>query len=187
MLSYLQEGDEPGIIEETVYYIIAPIKEYGINVSNETEAMSLYSILLGQRAQAAMFAGQTKGNLLLDTGIDKIYQYYQDGFGKQFLCSMKYDLPLFVFTAMYLEDPTFRKEMKEADESLKNEVLGSIHTLCKYCYFDLVQYPDIMSLENMRIFLSYLQRLNLVIQVLFYLCFTQNTNSPVNHSFTGLL
>jgi hypothetical protein len=29
--------------------------------------------------------------------------------------------------------------------------------------------------------------LNLVIQVLFYLCFTQKTNSPVNHSFTGLL
>lgn len=162
MLDYLQDGDNPGIIEETVYSIIAPIKEFGVTgLANQTEAMSLFSILLGQRAQAAMFAGQTKNNLLLDTGIDKIYQYYEVGFAGQFLSGMKLDLPLFVFTAIFLENPKFRQAMKEANESLRKEVYSSIHTLCEYCYFYLVQYPDLMSCENMKIFYSYLQIKNL--------------------------
>lgn len=158
MLDYLKDGDDPGIIEETVFNIIAPIKEFGVkSIANEKESISLYSILLGQRASAAMFAGQTKGNLLLDTGIDKIYQYYQEGFGKQFLWSMKLDLPLFVFTAMYLENPNFRKAMKEADELLRREVFGSIHMLCYYYYPRMVQYHEIICRENLKIFFSYLQ------------------------------
>lgn len=135
MLDYLKAGENPGIIEETVFYIINPISEYGvISLANETEAMSLFSMLLGNRAQAAIVAGQTKGNLLLDTGIDKIYKYYEEGFGQQFLYGMKLDLPLFVFTAMYLENQNFRMAIKEADETLRREVFSSVHTVCEYCY-----------------------------------------------------
>jgi hypothetical protein len=148
-----------GSIQETVIHIIAPIKEFGVtSIANQDEAKSLYSILLGQRAQAAMFAGQTKGNLMLDTGIDKIYQYYQEGFGEQFLQGMKYDLPLFVFTVMYLESPNFREGMKQADIIVRREVFDKIHTVCEHFHFYLVQYPDLMCRENLRIFLSYLQK-----------------------------
>lgn len=159
MLDYLRDGDDPGIIEETVFHIIAPIKEYGVtSVANETEAMSLFSILLGQRAQAAMFAGQTKGNLLLDTGIDKIYQHYKGCFGEQMLFSLKIDLALFVYTAMYLESPNLRKEMKLADESLRREVFGSVHSLCEHYHPYLVRFPDILSFDNMKTLTLYLQK-----------------------------
>lgn len=158
MLDYLQDGDDPGIIEETVFHIIAPIKEYGVtSFANETEAMSLFLILLGQRAQAAMFAGQTKGNLLLDIGIDKIYQLYKDCFGEQMLFSLKIDLALFAYTAMYLESPTLRKEMKLADELLRREVFVSIHALCEHYYPHLVRFPDILSFDNMKTLTMYLQ------------------------------
>lgn len=159
ILENLRARKNFGSIQETVIHIIAPIKEFGVkSIANETEAMSLYSILLGQRAQAAMFAGQTKGNLLLDTGIDKIYQYYQEGFGEQFLHGMKYDLPLFVFTTMYLESPNFREGMKQADIIVRREVFDNVHTICEHFYFNLVQYPDLMCRENLKIFLSYLQK-----------------------------
>lgn len=163
MLDYLKDGNNPGIIEETAFYFITPISEYGVtSLANETEAMSLFSILLGVRAQGAMLAGQRKGNLLLDTGVDKIYEYYEEGFGPQFLYGMKLDLPLFVFTAMYLENPDLRKALKEADETLRREVFNAIHTVCEYCYSYLVQYPDLMCRENLQILLSYLQKRNLI-------------------------
>lgn len=158
MLDYLQDGENPGIIEETVYHLIAPIKQYGVTgFANETEAMSLFSILLGHRGQAAMLAGQTKGNLLLDTGMDKIYQLYKDCFGEQMLFSLKIDLALFVFTVLYLESPILRKEMKLANEPLKKEVFGSIHTLCEHYHPYLVRFPDILSFDNMKTLTVYLQ------------------------------
>lgn len=158
ILDYLKEGENPGIIEETALNIIIPIKEFGITgIANETEAISIFSILLGQRAQSAIFADQKQGNLLLDTGIDKFYQLYKGCFGEKILGFLKTDLPLFVFTAMYLESPILRQELKSADEYLKKEVFGSIHTLCNLCFPNLVRFPDILSVDNMKSILDYLE------------------------------
>jgi hypothetical protein len=142
-------------IQNTAISIITPINVSGIKgITNEKEALALYSML----TQAALFAGQTEGNLLLDTGIDKINQYYLDGFGEQYLQEMKIDLPLFVFTVMYLESPNFRKGMKQADIIVRREVFDNIHTVCEHFHFYLVKYPDLICRENLRIFLLYLQK-----------------------------
>jgi hypothetical protein len=159
ILDNLRARKNFGSIQETVIHIIKPIKEYGVtSFANETEAMSLFSILLGQRAQAAMFAGETKGNLLLDTGIDKIYRNYEECFGEQILFSLKIDLPLFVFTAMYLESPNFRQGIREADLILKKEVFNTIHTVSEHYYFNLVRFPDIMAFDNMVKLSAYLSK-----------------------------
>ena len=148
-----------GSIQETFIRIIAPIKEFGVkSIANESEAMSLFSILLGQRAQAAMFAGHTNGNLLLETGIDKIYQYYKDCFGEQILFSLKIDLPLFVFAAMYLESPNYRQGIKKADLILKKEVFDTIHTVCEHYHSGLVRFSCSMAFDNMVKLSSYLSK-----------------------------
>lgn len=146
-----------GSVEQTVFHIIAPIKQLGVtSIADENDAIALYSFLLGQRAQAAMFAGQTKGNLLLDTGIDKIYSYYDEAFGKQSLFGMRYDLPMFVFTAMYLESPNFRFGMKQVDLIVRKEVFDTIYTICEFSYFDLVPYPDLTCRQNLETLFAFL-------------------------------
>lgn len=124
-------SNNPDSIASTVKAIVKPLLDFGFTGSKDkTEIISAFSILLGQRAQAAMFVGQTKGNLLLDTGVNVINGMYEECFVVD-TDKYKLDLPMLVLTAMYLESPIKRDSLKVADTILKNELFVCVYQVCK--------------------------------------------------------
>ncbi|TCZ67467.1 hypothetical protein [Flaviaesturariibacter aridisoli] len=144
-------------IASTVKSILQPLKSFGFTPTNDPdEIFGSFSILLGQRAQAAMFGGVTKGNYLLDTGVNVYNAMYEECFVTQ-TQSYKLDLPLFVFTAMYLESHNKRDSLKVADSNLKQEFFECIYDTChnsypQQCKFD--RYRSVEVLETFLLFLS---------------------------------
>jgi hypothetical protein len=158
ILANLRARRNFGSIQETVFFIVKPIQEYAfIGTSNINEAMTIFSILLAQRAQGATFAGQTKENLLLENGIDIVYLNYEECFGRN-NNFYELDLPLFVFAAMYLESVNIRQGMKDADLILKKEVFDTIYDTCEHLCILQVKFTRKESFENMVKFSTYLSR-----------------------------
>ena len=137
-------------IASTVKSILQPLKSFGFVPTNDpNEILGAFSILLGQRAQAAMFSGVTKGNYLLDTGVNIYNAMYEECFVTQ-TQQYKLDLPLFAFTAMYLESHIKRDSLRAADPILKKEYFECIYDTCfnsypQQCKFNRIQAVDVMN------------------------------------------
>jgi len=143
-------------IATTVKSIIKPLRDFGFSgTRDKTEAMAAFSILLGQRAQAAMMAGITKGNYLLDTGMNVYNGMYEECFIVD-TDRHKLDLPLFVSTAMFLESSIKREDLKKADSTFKAEYFECIYTVCKQSYPEQIQFTSDEAIVCMNKFTLYL-------------------------------
>ncbi len=157
ILNYALAKRKIGTFEPIAINMANAVKGFGISsFASEAEAVAVFSIVLGQRAEAAMLIRRTNGNLLLDNGIDKFYRYWEEALGNKFLLSMKLDLPSFVFTAMFFESQRFREGLKMADPILRNEIFDIIFVICQRICPAMVRLPGRIYRENMKILLSYL-------------------------------
>ena len=149
-------GDEVYSIKTTVKSILMPMQEFGFTGTTDTiEAMAAFSVALGQRAQAAMFAGQTEDNFLLDIGVNTYFAMYEACFVEA--NKHKLDLPLFVLTALHLESSIKRKNFKRATTEFKREVFECIYNTCKEGFPTQVQFTCPESIVVMDKFCQYLQ------------------------------
>lgn len=95
------------------------------------------------------------GTLLLDTGIETYYKMYGEYFGVQ-TAKHKLDMPLFAFTAMYLESVNKRTALKSAGLILKNEMFNSIYDECLRRLPMQVKFSRDQSCKNLNDFYTFL-------------------------------
>ena len=156
-----------GSIGETARAIIAPVIYFDdIDVNDEDQINGMYMMILGQRAQAGLMAGATDSNYLLDFGIDKYFEMYNDCFGQNAKLHKK-DLPLFTFTAMYLESKHKREAIKAQNQDIKIQIFEVIHEECMRQNSDLVMFSKIENTRNGLLFLSFLE-MNLASRVMLW-------------------
>ncbi|MEP7371945.1 MAG: hypothetical protein ABI675_01070 [Chitinophagaceae bacterium] len=151
-------SDEIDSVATTVKHIIQPLNSLGFTgTRDKTEVLAKFTMLLGQRAQAAMMGGATTRNYLLNTGVNVYNGMYEECFVVD-TDKYKLDLSLFVFTAMYLESYITREALVEADSILKNEFFECIYSICLNSYPMQAQFTKEEAIEVMNKFCRFLQR-----------------------------
>jgi hypothetical protein len=149
-------SDNPNSIASTINSIIRPLQDFGFRGTiDKTEAMTAFSILLAQRAQAAMLANVTQGNYLLDTGMNVINGMYEECFIVD-TDKYKLDLPLFVYTAMFLESSIKREDLKTAYSDFKQDYFECIYKICKQSYPLQIQFTTDEAIDAMSKFNTFL-------------------------------